>query len=130
MSKTDLYILVGQTPVPEPDGDKWGAWWATADRIVAQTEVGASLISTVFLGIDHQYGAGMGGYHRKGHKGTMAPAHTDLRSTAGPPILFETMIFTDGDGGGFTRRCSTWPEAEKQHAEVVAEWTAHIASSR
>lgn len=60
---------------------------------MAQTEIGASVVSTVFLGLDHQFGIG-------------------------PPILFETMIFTDGEPENFQRRCSTWLEAEAQHREV------------
>ena len=99
----DNYILIGQTPVPEPDLLKWAEWMATADRVVFQTEVGASLVSTVFLALDHQFGIG-------------------------PPLLFETMIFTDGDGGGYMGRCSTWLEAEQQHAEVVTRWSQHVGS--
>jgi hypothetical protein len=90
------YILVGQTPVPEPNLETWAIWFETADRIVARDEVGASLVSTVFLGLDHSFGKG-------------------------PPILFETMVFTDGDGGADERRCSTWAEAETQHREVVEQ---------
>lgn len=90
------YILIGQTPVLEPDLMKWAAWFENAEgRIVARTEIGASVVSTVFLGLDHQYGVG-------------------------PPILFETMIFTDGDSEDFQQRCSTWKEAEAQHGRVIA----------
>jgi hypothetical protein len=88
-------VLVGQTPVLEPDLLTWAAWFETDDRIVAQDDAGASVVSTVFLGLDHGSGSG-------------------------PPLLFETMVFTDGDGGGESRRCSTWAEAEAQHREVVA----------
>ena len=93
------YVLIGQSPVLEPDLLTWAEWMQTGDRIVAKTEIGASIVSTVFLGIDHQWGIG-------------------------PPLLFETMVFTDGDGGGIMLRCSTWLEAEAQHAEVVEAWRA------
>jgi hypothetical protein len=93
-----LYTLVDQTPVPEPDTLKWAYWFETADRVVAQDKLGAILISTVFLGLDHQFGYG------------------------GPPLLFETMIFTDGEAEDFQERCSTWLEAEAQHARAVATW--------
>jgi hypothetical protein len=95
------YILIGQTPVPEPDTLKWAEFFEAGDRIVFQTEVGASVVSTVFLGLDHQW-------------------------RDGPPLLFETMIFTDGESEGYQRRCSTWIEAEAQHAEVVKEWQEKI----
>lgn len=55
-------------------------------------------ISTVFLGIDHQWGTG-------------------------PPLLFETMVFTgdDEDYEDYTERCSTWKEAIQQHKKVLNE---------
>lgn len=92
----DKYILVGQSPVVEPDLITWAKWFEANDRTVARTEIGASVVSTVFLGLNYNWGSG-------------------------PPLLFETMVFTDGDGGNECRHCSTWLEAEAQHAEVVAE---------
>lgn len=92
------YILIGQTPILEPETEKWAEWFGGSleARIVARTEIDASLVSTVFLGVDHRLGS------------------------EGPPILFETMIFTDGDSSGvWSRRCSTWLEAEAQHAETL-----------
>jgi hypothetical protein len=87
------YILVGQTVVPEPDLLKWALWYETGDRVVKQTTVGATLISTVFLGLDHNFGDG-------------------------PPLLFETMTFTDGEDND-CERCSTWLQAEAQHERFV-----------
>lgn len=65
----------------------------TADRVVCQTEHNECEVSTVFLGLDHQYGSG-------------------------PPLLFETLVF-GGDQDGLMERCSTWDEAEKQHNRVM-----------
>ena len=97
----DRYILIGQTPVVEPDLLTWGEWFETADRVISRTEVGVSVVSTVFLGLDHGWG--------------------------GRPLLFETMAFTDGDvEGDVTRRCSTWREAEAQHAAVVEQVRSKI----
>jgi hypothetical protein len=93
---SDKYILNGQTPVLEPDLLTWAEWYETADTVVAQTQVGASAVSTIFLGLDYRF---LGN---------------------GPPLIFETRVFTDGTGGEM-RRCSTWLEAEKQHAEIVEE---------
>ena len=56
-------------PVLEHDVLKWAKWFKTADRVVAKHKVGDSRISTVFLGIDHNFGP------------------------KGPPLLYETMVF-------------------------------------
>ena len=89
------YILIGQTAVPEPDLEKWFEWYegVGADRVVFQTDLPSGMVSTVFLGLDHQWGDG-------------------------PPLLFETMVFHDGEGDDWFR-CSTWLEAEQLHKRVV-----------
>lgn len=94
----DRYILIGQSPVPEPDLMTWARWFETADRIVVQTPIPGGRVSTVFLGLDHSFGMG------------------------GQPVLFETMIFCDGspDDGECWRTC-TWLEAEERHAKVLKE---------
>jgi hypothetical protein len=98
MRLNTLFILDGKIPVRCPDMIEWGNWMETANRIVRREEVGDYTVSTVFLGIDHAFGGGV-------------------------PILFETMVFSDGtsveDIG--MRRCSTWEGAEKQHREIVLE---------
>ena len=74
---------------------EWGRLMENMERRrVAWDKVGAVEISTVFLGLDHQHGAG-------------------------PPLLFETMVF-GGDHDGSQDRCSTWEEAERQHRRAVA----------
>lgn len=96
---TGKYILIGQTPVPEPDLLKWALWFEEDPdkRIVQQTKIGCTMVSTVFLGLDH---------------GLLFD---------GPPLLFETMVFVGKDGRGiYQERCSTWLEAEAQHAQAVA----------
>lgn len=87
------YTLIGQTPVLEPDLLTWARWYETADRRVAEDVIGRARVSTVFLGLDHQYGVG-------------------------PPILFETMIF-GGELNGEEWRYSTWSEAESGHRQAV-----------
>lgn len=106
LSRPHAYILIGQTPVPEPDVLKWADWFETADRVVFRTEMASALISTVFLGLDHR------------HFGD------------GPPILFETMIFSDGGEVVDMWRCSTWLEAEAQHQRAVEEWEKRIRRMR
>jgi hypothetical protein len=80
-------------PVPEPDPMKWAEWFGTAERHVDQVVIrGESTggepvrISTVFLGLDHNFAPG------------------------GAPILYETMVF-GGDHDGFTKRYATRAEA-------------------
>jgi len=95
---SDYYELIGQTAVPLPnDVLTWAPKFETMDRRVAQTRLfGLCFISTVFLGLDHSSGCG-------------------------PPQLFETMAFWRGEGGYEQERCSTWQEAEAQHARMCAE---------
>lgn len=72
-----------------------GGKFNTPEWRVGWDEVGRIQISTVFLGIDHN------------------------RVGAGPPVLFETMIF----GGKYNceqRRYCTWDEAERGHAGMLA----------
>lgn len=88
------YILNGHEP-EEVDYIQSAAWFSTADRSVAKTDIGEEVfVSTVFLGIDHNH------------------------SGKGPPVLFETMVF-GGKQDGLCHRYCTWDEAEVGHHEVV-----------
>ena len=53
-------------------------------------DVGDVTVSTAFLGLDHQF------------------------ADAGPPHLFETLVF-GGPFDGEMDRCATWEGAEKMH---------------
>ena len=63
------------------------------DRAVAKDKIGDIEISTVFLGLDHQYGEGK-------------------------PLLFETMVF-GGELDQEQERYSTWEEAEEGHKIMI-----------
>jgi len=91
----DKYILEGHEPKPVKDLLEWARWFEISNnRKVARTQISDDVIvSTVFLGLDHQYGDG-------------------------PPLLFETMIF-GGPLDEQMNRYSTWDEAEKGHQEMV-----------
>ena len=91
---SDYWILDGHAAVPVDDVREWARMFEGAARRVASDSVGVIRVSTVFLGIDHSFGDG-------------------------PPLLFETMIF-GGKHNDYQRRCSTWDEAEKQHAAALA----------
>jgi hypothetical protein len=68
--------------------------WDDPSCIVAKTDIGDIHVSTVFLGIDHNF------------------------SDDGPPLLFETMIF-GGEHDRHQTRCSTWEEAEAMHKAAL-----------
>jgi len=89
------YKLVGKLAVPVRDSMEWAKGFEGANRRVANTHIGGIHVSTVFLGLDHNFLFG------------------------DTPHLFETMIFR-GDKGEECFRCSSWEEAEKQHADAVA----------
>jgi hypothetical protein len=76
----------------------WGDRRGVDVRRVAETRVGTLWVSTVFLGLDHNFG------------------------DAGDPVLFETKIFSEDAGGDdyYQTRCSTWAEAEEDHRVAVA----------
>jgi hypothetical protein len=89
------YILENGKIRPEPDTLKWGAWYETAERRVERTTINDDVdVSTVFLGIDNNFGGD------------------------GPPILFETLVF-GGEYDGWQRRCATLGEAKVIHFQVV-----------
>ncbi len=92
------YILDAKgNPVREPRPLVYGQWMDDRRNVeLAKTERGETEVSTVFLGLDHQW--------RKGR----------------PPILFETMIF-GGKYDGQQWRYATKAEALAGHAAVVAE---------
>jgi hypothetical protein len=96
MDRPLYYKLEGKQTVAVDSVASWSATFRTdEDRIVAQDRHGDTWVSTVFLGMDHNYGDG-------------------------PPILFETMIFVDKTGkyeaAEYQTRCSTYDEAVDMHA--------------
>lgn len=96
------YRLEGHKAVRESDLLTWARWFGSANRVVKQTEVVKGVeVSTVFLGIDHNF-------------------------SGGDPILFETMIF----GGARDQECEryrTWDEAAQGHTRIVESFTQRCA---
>lgn len=97
-----LYILNERgEPVAEPDIEAYCEWFGRTDRCVGRDVVHGFLVSTVFLGIDHDW------------------------TGRGPPVLWETMVFGPGDPTvegveGFQVRCSgSREQALAQHDRVV-----------
>ena len=103
----DHYILDGKRPV-KVDMKTWAKWLDTADRKVASDVIGGLHVSTVFLGIDHNWDMGL-------------------------PDLFETMVFHPGgaecdiEGLGI-KRYTTWQEAEWGHADTLRAVREHLKS--
>jgi hypothetical protein len=97
------HFILDENHVVQPCDDlmAFARWFEKADRHVARTQIGDALVSTVFLGFDHRYGDG-------------------------PPILFETMIFSS-PLAGYQKRCCTWAEAEQQHEEACRLLRAELS---
>lgn len=94
------YILDEKgNPVIEPDLMKWARWFEKAERHVGLKRIGPYNISTVFLGLDHNY------------------------LTEGAPVLWETMIFTKLVNDPLNQemdRCSgSREQAEAMHCRMV-----------
>lgn len=108
------YVLDGHVPRPARDWLEWSEWWANADRQVADDAVAlpsgsTARVSTVFLGVDHNF-----------------------EGSARGPVLFETMVFYTKAAKGMPaaageaqadeeicERYRTWDEALAGHAAVL-----------
>lgn len=102
-----FYRLAGREAVPI-DGEDMMEFAAvmTSGRTVGKTELpGNTTVSTVFLGLDHQF----------------APD--------GPPLLFETMVFSDDDTYERQIRYTTYDEAEVGHAAIVGDLLRRMAEA-
>lgn len=104
-----LYMLdEAKEPVKVTDTEAWAKWLqSNPDRHVAKDIIGHYRVSTVFLGIDHQF------------------------RDNGPPILYETMVFDENkrvviDGKdygreqweGYCERYATKAEAAEGHGRA------------
>lgn len=108
MRDRPMNYILNAAGEPEPCDDvlEWGRWFETAERHVAHDmDEGAAdgtrvRVSTVFLGLDHQWGNG-------------------------PPILWETLVFggvLDGEQVRYTSRA----DALRGHQEMCARVSATI----
>ena len=111
---TKYILLPDHTVREEPDLLTWARALEQTDRVVRQEQVGPWRVSTVFLGLDHNWAR--------------------FRNPELPPLLFETMAFEDKverpvtfgertmmvhDSLPIQERCSTWDEAVAQHERIV-----------
>ena len=99
------YVLLGRTPIAV-DLTTWARSFDLKTRRIAEDEIdGRVHVSTVFLGLDHSF------------------------MDKGDPVLFETMTF-GGPLDQQQRRYCTYAQAERGHAEAVAETRAAIQRVR
>lgn len=91
---SDKYILKDHEAVPCDDLMEWAKWFEKGNRRVAEDVRGDIRVSTIFLGMNHNWGDG-------------------------PPLLFETMIF-GGEHDLYQDRYATWNEAVDGHKKACA----------
>lgn len=90
----DKYLLdENLNPVLCDDIIPWARQFEAMDRRVASDKINGVDVSTVFLGLDHNF------------------------MDDGPPLLYETMIF-GGDHNGYQERYSTRQEALDGHEKA------------
>lgn len=110
--KPQWYVLDDEhRPVKASGLQAWARWFAKNQerRIVEQTDIanGLALVSTVFLGLDHNhFGKGL-------------------------PIVFETMVFglDPEDSGSMMHRYSSWDDAVAGHKATVKNVKALVAKA-
>ena len=100
-NKKDHYILDENNNVIEADLTTWAQFLGdeAERRIVNKQIIGELLISTIFIGLDHNL--------------ALQEEKEDYK-----PHIFETMIFKDNKDI-YCDRYSTWKEAEEGHKEAV-----------
>ena len=103
LDRPHFYKLVGRDAVPVTEAD-WAKSFGQNRQLaldVFEPLLGKPVeVSTVFLGLDHNFGDG-------------------------PPVLFETMTF--GEGPSWQDRCSTYDEAEVMHANMCSRVREYIS---
>lgn len=93
MIDLSAYILVGKK-AKKVDLLTWGKWHEAGKNIIRKSKLpGAIKVSTIFLGMDHSFGAGQ-------------------------PILFETMIF-GGTHNHYQERYRTFEGAIAGHKRAI-----------
>jgi len=94
---TDGKYILNQRgePVAERELLVWAKWFESANRRVGSTSIGDYTVSTVFLGMDHNF------------------------RSVGPPVLWETAVFCRGHVHEMERCAGTREQAEAMHASWV-----------
>lgn len=92
-----FYILKEKKPIMV-DYEDWVKWIKSnhPNRKVKQTQFNGGMVSTIFLGIDHNF------------------------SGFGEPLVFQSLVI-GGINDGNSIRFTTWEEAEKGHEVMVKQ---------
>ncbi len=105
-----MYYILDKTGEvkEEPDGLKWAKWFEKSGkkRIVLRTKTKRHEVSTVFLSLDHNF------------------------RDVDKPILWETMVFKNGDGMAldgmeFTDRYTSKNSAIRGHNKILKKVLAY-----
>jgi hypothetical protein len=101
------YILDENKKIKPVELLEWAQWLENnPDRVVGKTIIGEVKVSTVFLGLDHNFW------------------------DDGPPVLWETMIF-GGKHDQYQDRCGgNYEQAEAMHMKAVAMVTVSEIEKR
>ena len=97
--KRGYWILKNKKPIHTEDIHIWGRFFEDINnrRVAMDILPNGKKVSTVFLGIDHNFGEG-------------------------DPHLFETMVFDKDSKDEEVERCSTWEQAEEMHRRMVDKY--------
>lgn len=110
---TGNYIIDNEhRPIHVTDSKMWAQWLATHDTRLKQENIGPYRVSTIFLGVDHNH------------------FRLFLGDGAGPPILFETMVFNvigHDISLAVQERYETWDEALAGHERIAAKFRAAVS---
>jgi hypothetical protein len=98
----DNFVEIDDVPRPAKNLIQWAIAFERFDRHVAHDDLGGAWVSSVFLGLDHGFGA------------------------PGGPVLYETMVF-GGAHDGHQRRYHTRAEAAAGHLETLQMVQASLA---
>lgn len=91
---SNKYILDGNgNPTVVEDLIEWAEWMEVADCQVAKEKIGSSTVSTVFLGLDRNFGVGS-------------------------PVLWETMVFNGKLAHEMDRCSGSREQAEAMHKKM------------
>jgi hypothetical protein len=106
------WILDGKEPKQVADVHEWERWYSDFNkRRVALDEFDGIRVSTVFLGIDHNFRF-------------VGPEQERI------PVLFETMVFGGPMDQEWCDRYCTWDEAEAGHKEMVERVKEAMVTSK
>jgi hypothetical protein len=99
------FKLIGKMAVQCDTLLEWAEWMEVNSRRVANDEIEGIRVSTVFLGLNHDF------------------------SGKGDPLLFETMVFLPDGSTGTMWRYFTWAEAEAGHKEILDSVKQQLANA-